>query len=161
MKIKHALAAIRSVLVPVLVLVTPAPAQTVVDASDKNVSPEHVKAIIARFEDQLVDPSSAQIRRMRQGWGDKTTGEGRFLIVCGELNAKNRQGGYNGFTVFMYAPHMPAPDLPTLKGDGKPWLIISSQVRSPIAPTERVRMVLDKVARRNCSQPLHTAEPGD
>jgi hypothetical protein len=90
MKIKQALAAIKSVLLPVLVLVTPAPAQTVVDASDKNVSPEHVKAIMARFEEQLVDPSSAQIRRMRQGWGDKTTGG--FLIVCGELNAKNRQG---------------------------------------------------------------------
>lgn len=45
---------------------------------------------------QLVDPSSAQFRNERYyvDSGNKTS------ILCGEVNSKNRMGGYGGFVPF-------------------------------------------------------------
>ncbi len=39
------------------------------------------------------DPSAAQFRQVRQGYG---------ATVCGEVNAKNAFGAYVGFTPFIY-----------------------------------------------------------
>lgn len=47
------------------------------------------KGIIA---EQLIDPSSAQFRRM--------TASADGGVVCGEVNGKNRLGAYTGFTRF-------------------------------------------------------------
>jgi hypothetical protein len=46
-----------------------------------------------RLADLLVDPSSAQVRRLVRNDG----------AICGEVNAKNRMGGYVGFKAF-FAP---------------------------------------------------------
>lgn len=69
---------------------------------------------------KLIDPSSAQFRDVR--WNDET--------VCGEVNAKNRMGGYVGFKQF-YADefegkwliYFVGPD--TLNGDksGDMWIM--------------------------------------
>ena len=43
---------------------------------------------------QLIDPDSAQFRDLVK------VDDGAY--VCGEVNSKNRMGGYTGFTEFMY-----------------------------------------------------------
>jgi hypothetical protein len=45
----------------------------------------------------LVDPESARFRNLRSAKHIKTG----TLLVCGEVNAKNRFGGYIGYTPFM------------------------------------------------------------
>lgn len=145
----------KRVVIALLALVAPATAQTVMDGSDKNVDPEFAKAIMTQIEDELVDPYSAQIRRMRQGWMDNYTGAGRTLLVCGELNGKNRQGGYNGFSPFMYVPYRKDKE-----GKLSPWLIVSSQV-SRQGLSGQVDELFANIARQNCSRPLHSAETGD
>ncbi len=44
---------------------------------------------------QLVDPASAQFRNLRLVKGNKGV-----TLVCGEVNAKNKMGGYTGFKGF-------------------------------------------------------------
>ena len=47
---------------------------------------------IASVKERLSDPGSAQFRNVQAKNG----------AVCGEVNAKNKMGGYVGFTRFMY-----------------------------------------------------------
>lgn len=47
---------------------------------------------IAAVSESLVDPESAKFRNVR------TVGD----AVCGEVNARNRMGGYGGFSPFVY-----------------------------------------------------------
>lgn len=57
--------------------------------------------------DQLLDPSSAQFRKTVLRPGPKATdekAEGPRWIVCGEINGKNRNGAYVGFTRFLADP---------------------------------------------------------
>ena len=54
--------------------------------------------------DQLIDPSSAQFRRVELR---KATGVGDDIVpqaVCGEINGKNSFGAYSGFRRFVSAP---------------------------------------------------------
>ena len=57
--------------------------------------------------DQLLDPSSAQFRKTVLHPGPKAAdekAEGPRWIVCGEINGKNRNGAYVGFTRFLADP---------------------------------------------------------
>ena len=55
----------------------------------KNVKPiVEAKAAVQR---ELIDPSSAEFRNVRID---------SLRDICGEVNAKNRMGGYGGFTHF-------------------------------------------------------------
>lgn len=49
---------------------------------------------------QLTDPDSAKFRNIRYGY--LVRGKPDHRIVCGEINAKNRMGGYVGYTPFNY-----------------------------------------------------------
>jgi hypothetical protein len=55
------------------------------------------KEALETVASQLIDPSSAQFRNVRM----VTTGEGKATL-CGEVNGRNRYGGYVGFTPFSY-----------------------------------------------------------
>ena len=48
-----------------------------------------------RVKEQLFDPESAQFRNVHEGVERKNG-----WIVCGEVNGKNRFGGYTGFKKF-------------------------------------------------------------
>jgi hypothetical protein len=56
---------------------------------------ERAKAAIAR---QFVDPESTRFRNVFQSQDIET---GNRTFVCGELNTKNRMGGYVGYTRFL------------------------------------------------------------
>jgi hypothetical protein len=68
-----------------------APAQTVVDGSDKGISAEEIKNLLRIVGGSLRDPASAQIDRL------KKLSEGN---ICGRANAKTTRGGYAGFRAF-------------------------------------------------------------
>jgi hypothetical protein len=68
-------------------------ALVVVDGSRGVLTFEEQQSLFNGFADRLDDPVSAQIRKLVRS---KT----KDLIVCGEINAKNRFGGYVGFIPF-------------------------------------------------------------
>src|SRR4051794_20206182 len=79
-----------------IVLVGPATAQTVIDGSGANISRQDQATIIKEVAKFAIDPLSAQFRNIRVG-----KKEMRGLpTFCGEVNAKNRFGGYVGFMPF-------------------------------------------------------------
>ncbi|WP_106639078.1 hypothetical protein [Allosphingosinicella vermicomposti] len=51
---------------------------------------------------RLVEPSSLQLRNIHTK--QVAVGGSLQMILCGEYNAKNRMGGYNGFKAFAYDP---------------------------------------------------------
>lgn len=51
---------------------------------------------------RLVEPASLQLRNLRTK--QVTLAGVTQTILCGEYNAKNRMGGYNGFKAFAYDP---------------------------------------------------------
>ncbi|MBL4835735.1 MAG: hypothetical protein JKY26_17430 [Pseudomonas sp.] len=53
---------------------------------------------IEKLKLQLVDPESLNLRGVFTA-----TLENGASVVCGEMNAKNRSGGYNGFERFIVA----------------------------------------------------------
>jgi hypothetical protein len=63
------------------------------------------------FDDQLIDYGSARFKRVVVG------SIGPRLVVCGEVNSKNRMGGYTGWEPFvaMIPPELP-PVLHILEG---------------------------------------------
>lgn len=71
-----------------LVAVTAMP----VSAQNSAAMEREVRALLGS---RLVDPGSLQLRNLR-------TVEGPAL--CGEFNAKNRMGGYNGYERFIFDP---------------------------------------------------------
>ena len=84
----------RLLIVAVLVLAGPAAsAQTVIDGSDEQFDPAHIREMMAAVTDDFREPGSAQFRAL-----DRLDDEG----LCGEVNAKNAYGGYNGFASFYY-----------------------------------------------------------
>lgn len=71
-----------------------APAAPAEDASYSDVAVQ--SAAMIALKEKLTDPGSAKFRRVtvhRQSSGTK--------VVCGEVNAKNRAGGYNGYVRFV------------------------------------------------------------
>jgi hypothetical protein len=53
----------------------------------------HISLAKKLIETDLIDPSSVQYRNVVLYSED---------VVCGEINAKNRMGGYTGFSPFIY-----------------------------------------------------------
>ena len=49
---------------------------------------------------QLVDPESVQFRNIYEGLNQKDGAYQKTGWTCGQFNAKNRMGGYNGFKRF-------------------------------------------------------------
>ncbi len=58
-----------------------------------------IKSGLARFANQLKDPSSVQFRSLRLYGGG---GDDEPQAICGEVNARNAYGGYVGFSRFFY-----------------------------------------------------------
>lgn len=54
-------------------------------------------------KEKLNDPDSAQFRNDRVTEAEPGVKAKGGFYVCGELNAKNRMGGYNGFTRYSAA----------------------------------------------------------
>lgn len=77
----------------------------------------NAKAVVSG---SLSDPGSAQFRNVHQG-----KKAGAEPLVCGEVNAKNRYGGYPGFLPFIVSGKSvqfqptDAPTLPARCTDGK------------------------------------------
>ena len=61
---------------------------------------QKVSAAKEAIKGELSDPGSAQFRSVRVGAATTARETG---FVCGEVNAKNRMGGYVGYRRFMYA----------------------------------------------------------
>jgi hypothetical protein len=55
-----------------------------------------IEALKSKVVDRLIDPESAKFRKLTLLAGDKG--------LCGEVNAKNRSGGYTGFAAFAVKP---------------------------------------------------------
>jgi hypothetical protein len=53
------------------------------------------------LSDALLDPQSAQFRKIAVGESDLMGN--KQSVVCGEVNAKNRMGGYTGYGHFLVA----------------------------------------------------------
>jgi hypothetical protein len=64
----------------------------VVDGIAPNLSSAEWKSLFDGFSDKLSDPTSAQLRKLARS--------AKVGIVCGEVNARNRLGGYVGFVPF-------------------------------------------------------------
>lgn len=60
-----------------------------INGCSENLNNEATKAV----QDRLSDPESAQFRKVTSYRGN---------VVCGEVNAKNKLGGYIGFRFFVY-----------------------------------------------------------
>jgi hypothetical protein len=74
--------------------------------ADVDLPPEAQAQLKEKAAHDLIDPDSAQFRNVRfVGTVDKPT-------MCGEINAKNRFGGYVGFRAFMYADSQMVTDEP-------------------------------------------------
>lgn len=72
---------------------SPSSAQSVVDGSDRQFTATELNAVRAILSIPLLDPESAQLRMLKRGVDAG--------VICGEINAKNRLGGYAGFEIFI------------------------------------------------------------
>ena len=71
----------------------------VTDAKPVKLTSAQVAQIEATVTHDFFDPASGQFRNVRAA--DVTTTDGRVeRRVCGEVNGKNRMGGYVGFEMF-------------------------------------------------------------
>jgi hypothetical protein len=71
----------------------------IVESKPVPLSTAQLKEIESTMSHNLFDPSSAQFRNVRAT--DVVLQDGtRERRVCGEMNAKNRMGGYVGFEYF-------------------------------------------------------------
>lgn len=66
------------------------------NAHSDAVAKPYIDAAPTAIGSLMLDPQSAQFRSMRRGANDPT-------VVCGEVNGKNRFGGYAGFRRFIVA----------------------------------------------------------
>lgn len=57
--------------------------------------PARLKVVRGMLDDQLIDYGSARFKRVQVG------SIGPRLLVCGEVNSRNRMGGYTGWTPFV------------------------------------------------------------
>lgn len=64
------------------------------DGSEKVLKFEEEESILASFGTELIDPASAQFQNLTRSIVNQE-------IVCGDVNAKNRFGGYVGFVPFV------------------------------------------------------------
>lgn len=76
-------------------------------------TPAEHKAAQNAVKLQLLDPGSAEFRAVETKWVRQSR------VVCGEVNAKNRLGGYVGFRAFVYFPDQDSAFLATDEGPKK------------------------------------------
>lgn len=62
---------------------------------------EYIKKGMQEVADSLIDPESARFRNVFYTF-EKSAKYKYSLSVCGEINAKNRMGGYVGFKWFQF-----------------------------------------------------------
>ena len=60
-------------------------------------------ALLSYASNLLYDPASAQFRNIRTYRVTREDGT-REVQICGEINARNRMGGYAGFQKFLIVP---------------------------------------------------------
>ncbi len=72
---------------------SPAMALTVMDGTEKSVDQTAMTVLSDAILVQFSDPSSAQLAKLFQPEPG---------VICGMINAKNKQGGYVGFTPFKF-----------------------------------------------------------
>lgn len=74
-------------------------------------------SIQSQVKDRLIDPGSATFRNIRAQ--DRSFSDGtKSRVICGEVNSRNRMGGYAGFSTFSVI--MEAGKVKTLHIDGGP-----------------------------------------
>ena len=73
--------------------ISPAMAFTVMDGTDKSIDQTAMTALSDALLIQFSDPSSAQLAKLFQPEAG---------VICGMINAKNKQGGYVGFAPFKF-----------------------------------------------------------
>ena len=71
----------------------------VLDSSASVLSREELQSLFEGLSDKTSDPVAAQVRNLARA---NTAG-----MVCGEVNAKNRLGGYIGFVPFIAGVALP------------------------------------------------------
>jgi hypothetical protein len=84
---------LRAGIVSVLLVISPAVAQEVVDTSGSNLSPEDLEATLSSVSVQLPDPLSAEFRSLFHS---------KSGLVCGEVNGKDETGADLGWMPFGY-----------------------------------------------------------
>lgn len=82
--------------IPKLIMMTTAATALALVAGCGKVAEHQAKKWVAGM---MKDPASAQFDAV------KTLGEGRDMLACGKVNAKNSYGGYGGFKSFMVYDH--------------------------------------------------------
>ena len=71
----------------------------VVSEKPVQLSRTQISQVEAAVKYSLIDPDSASFRNIRAA--DLTLADGtNYRRVCGEVNSKNRMGGYAGFSTF-------------------------------------------------------------
>ena len=82
---------------------TSAPTSVELNNPDYGIAPptsQVEEVFINSFKPTLLDPSSIQTRNIQQPkqfWIKTRNGFDAFWVICGELNGKNKFGGYVGF----------------------------------------------------------------
>jgi hypothetical protein len=117
---------LRAGIVSMLLAISPAVAQEVIDNSGSDVPPEELEATLSSVSARLSDPMSAQFRGLFLSSGG---------LVCGEVNNKDAAGADLGFIPFGYNTHddsvtllidstsiASAADAATLSEGGCTWL---------------------------------------
>ena len=104
--IRPAIAAVLMIaLAPTVAAITPAEAGTAVAKAKTKVA------------ERLIDPASAQFRSVAVYVGRA----GEHYGLCGEVNARNRLGGYTGFVPFVAPAKSTRAWLRPDEGDTMPW----------------------------------------
>lgn len=72
---------------------------TVAAKTPANLTPQQTTQIEGVVRESLIDPASATFRNIRAFDATLTDGSA-YRYVCGEVNSKNRMGGYAGYSAF-------------------------------------------------------------
>jgi hypothetical protein len=64
----------------------------------------YASSVRNKLDGQLVDYPGTRFKNVRATYSPRLPGKPDRLSFCGELNAKNRMGGYGGWTTFVYTP---------------------------------------------------------
>lgn len=71
----------------------------VVEQKPVQLTTAQIRQVEASVRYSLIDPDSASFRNIRAD--DLTLADGtNYRRVCGEVNSRNRMGGYSGFSTF-------------------------------------------------------------
>jgi hypothetical protein len=94
-------------------------AQTIIDGSGSDMDEAARRSMFDRVTEDTADPVSAQFRRL---WRAPNTPDGNAAVWCGEVNRKNRMGGYIGFRKFYFTRNLDRSgkdDLAAILGDSE------------------------------------------